>query len=79
MIVIADVIVAEVIMLTDSNNNGKGLTQRDMLLRILDGQDDINDRIDLLHDKVNGKLSRQELSGWMVAVSAFVVIINQLM
>ena len=45
----------------------------------MEGQEKINERIDILHEKVNSKMSRQELSGWMVAVSAFVVIINQLM
>ena len=50
-----------------------------MMVLMMDGQEKINDRIDLLHEKVNQKMSRQELSGWMVAVSAFVVIINQLM
>ena len=62
-----------------SNNNGNGLTQKEMMILMMDGQEKINDRIDLLHEKVNQKMSRQELSGWMVAVSAFVVIINQLM
>ena len=64
-------------MMTSSNNNG--LTQKEMMVLMMDGQEKINDRIDLLHEKVNQKMSRQELSGWMVAVSAFVVIINQLM
>ena len=63
--------------MTNSNNNG--LTQKEMMGLMMDGQEKINDRIDLLHEKVNQKMSRQELSGWMVAVSAFVVIINQLM
>ncbi len=62
-----------------SKDNSNGLTQKEMMVLMMDGQDKINDRIDLLHEKVNQKLSRQELSGWMVAVSAFVVIINQLM
>ncbi len=64
-------------LMTNSNNNG--LTQKEMMVLMMDGQEKINDRIDLLHEKVNQKMSRQELSGWMVAVSAFVVIINQLM
>ena len=64
-------------IMTNSNNNG--LTQKEMMVLMMDGQEKINDRIDLLHEKVNQKMSRQELSGWMVAVSAFVVIINQLM
>ncbi len=62
-----------------SSKNDNGLTQKEMMVLMMEGQDKINERIDLLHEKVNQKLSRQELSGWMVAVSAFVVIINQLM
>ena len=62
-----------------SNTNGTGLTQKEMLILVMEGQEKINERIDILHEKVNTKMSRQELSGWMVAVSAFVVIINQLM
>jgi methyltransferase-like protein len=61
------------------DSNSTGLTQKEMMVLMMDGQEKINDRIDLLHEKVNQKMSRQELSGWMVAVSAFVVIINQLM
>ena len=62
-----------------SNTNGTGLTQKEMLILVMEGQEKINERIDILHEKVNSKMSRQEFSGWMVAVSAFVVIINQLM
>ena len=62
-----------------SNTNGTGLTQKEMLILVMEGQEKINERIDILHEKVNSKMSRQELRGWMVAVSAFVVIINQLM
>ena len=60
-------------------NGNNGFTQKEMLNMILEGQEKINDRIDLLHEKVNTKISRQELSGWLVSVSAFVVIINSLM
>lgn len=61
------------------NSAGNGLTQKEMIYLVLDGQEKINERIDELHEKVNTKMGRQELSGWMVAVSAFVVIINMLM
>ncbi len=60
-------------------SNGNGMTQKEMIYLVLDGQEKINERIDELHEKVNSKLGRQELSGWLVAVSAFVVIINMLM
>ena len=65
--------------LMTKDSNSTGLTQKEMMVLMMDGQEKINDRIDLLHEKVKQKMSRQELSGWMVAVSAFVVIINQLM
>ena len=53
-----------------------GYTQMEMLNLILDGQDKINERIDELHEKVNSKMSRSEVSGWIVAVSALVVLVN---
>ena len=64
-------------MSKDSTNNG--MTQKEMLLLLLEGQDKLDNRIDLLHEKVNTKISRQEFSGWFAAVSALVVIINSLM
>jgi len=60
-----------------SNNNG--LTQKEMLIMILDGQDKINERIDSLHEKVNQKISRAELSGWVVAVASLAVVVQALM
>ena len=60
-------------------SNGNGFTQKEMLNLILEGQQDINKRIDQLHEKVNQKISRQEFSGWLVAISALVVLINNLM
>tara|TARA_B100001996_G_C18360730_1_gene477675 strand:- start:287 stop:484 length:198 start_codon:yes stop_codon:yes gene_type:complete len=65
-------------MAHNTQSNG-GYTQKEMLNLILDGQDKINERVDELHEKVNQKLSRGELSGWLVAVSAMVVLINNLM
>lgn len=62
-----------------NSHSGNGFTQKEMLNLILEGQQDINKRIDELHEKVNQKISRQELSGWLVAISALVVLINNLM
>ena len=62
-----------------TSHNGNGFTQKEMLQLILEGQQNINKRIDELHEKVNQKISRQELSGWLVAISALVVLINNLM
>tara|TARA_B000000565_G_C23700839_1_gene345678 strand:- start:505 stop:705 length:201 start_codon:yes stop_codon:yes gene_type:complete len=66
--------------MADHKANGtSGLTQKELSLLILEGQDKINERIDQLHEKVNQKISRAELSGWLVAVSALVVLIQAVM
>lgn len=63
----------------NNNGNGNGLTQKEMLMMVLEGQEKINERIDALHEKVNTKMSRQEFSGYFVAISALVVLVNALM
>lgn len=62
-----------------TNHNGNGMTQKEMLLMVLDGQEKINKRIDELHEKVNSKISRAELSGWIVALAALSALIQNLM
>jgi hypothetical protein len=62
-----------------TENKSNGFTQKEMLVMILEGQDKINNRIDDLHEKTNTKISRTELSGWVVAVSALVVLVQSVM
>ena len=62
-----------------SHDKPNGLTQKELSLLILEGQQQINERIDQLREKVNQKISRAELSGWLVAVSALVVLIQAVM
>ena len=59
--------------------NGNGYTNKELLNIIIETQEKTNERKDLLHEKVNSKISRQELSGWLVAGSALVVLVNALM
>ena len=56
-----------------------GFTQKEMLIMIIEGQKEINERIDLLHEKVNSKISRQDLFGWIVAVGALAALVGNLM
>ena len=63
----------------DIKPNGNGFSQKEMLYMILEGQEKINDRIDQLHEKVNSKVSRAELSGWVVAVASLAVVVQALM
>jgi|TARA_Y100000289_G_C3868276_1_gene122091 hypothetical protein len=62
--------------MADANN---GMSNKELLILILNNQEKINLRIDQVHEKVNQKISRSELSGWIVAVSALVVLINNVM
>ena len=61
-----------------NNNNTNGFTQKEMLVMILDGQEKINERIDSLHEKVNAKISRQELAGWVVVVGTLSALSTQM-
>jgi len=65
--------------MTQNKPNGNGFSQKEMLYMILEGQEKINDRIDQLHEKVNSKVSRAELSGWVVAVASLAVVVQALM
>lgn len=60
-------------------DNGNGMSNKELLMLILSNQEKINVRIDQVHEKVNAKISRSELSGWIVAVSALVVLVNNVM
>jgi len=60
------------------SNNGNGFTQKEMLVMILEGQEKLNERIDSLHEKVNAKISRQELAGWVVVVGTLSAITTQM-
>ena len=48
-------------------SSSNGFTQREMLQLLLDGQNRLHDRIDELEDKVDTKIGRQELFGWVTA------------
>ena len=56
-----------------------GFTQKEMLVMILEGQKEINKQIDKLHEKVNTKIGRLELFGWIVAVGALSALVGNLM
>jgi hypothetical protein len=60
-------------------DNSNGMSNKELLMLILSNQEKINLRIDQVHEKVNAKISRSELSGWIVAVSALVVLVNNVM
>ena len=62
-----------------TNSNGSnGFTQKELIMMVLEGQEKINERIDSLHEKVNAKISRQELAGWVVVVGTLSALLSQM-
>ena len=62
--------------MTNKPANQNGFTNKEILMMLLQGQENLNKRIDQLHEKVNSKMSRQELLGW---ITAFAVLSAALM
>ena len=65
--------------MTNVKSGNDGMTQKELIIMVLEGQEKINARIDEGHEMVNTKMGRQEFSGWLVAVSALVVLVNNVM
>jgi hypothetical protein len=58
-------------------SNGNGYTQKEMLALLLEGQKDMNKRFDVLHEKVNQKISRSELLAWTTVLAVLVAGLSQ--
>ena len=56
-----------------------GYTQKEMLALLLEGQKDMNIRIDALHEKVNQKRSRRELLAWTTVLAELIAGLSQYM
>ena len=59
-----------------SNN---GYTNKEMLQLIAEDVQNLHRRIDYLHEKINKSPSRQEIIGWLVAISSTAALLNTLM
>ena len=60
-----------------SHNNG--YTNKEMLQLIAEDVQNLHRRIDYLHEKINKSPSRQEIIGWLVAISSTAALLNTLM
>tara|TARA_R100001230_G_scaffold17041_1_gene7912 strand:- start:105 stop:290 length:186 start_codon:yes stop_codon:yes gene_type:complete len=60
-----------------SHNNG--YTNKEMLQLIAEDIQNLHKRIDYLHEKINKTPSRQEIIGWLVAISSTAALLNTLM
>jgi hypothetical protein len=59
--------------------NGNGFTTKEYLQLIKDEIDIANKRIDELHEKINKSPSRQEILGWLVAITSSAAFLNSIM
>ena len=60
-----------------SHNNG--YTNKEMLQLIAEDVQNLHKRIDYLHEKINKSPTRQEIIGWLVAISSTAALLNTLM
>jgi len=59
--------------------NGNGFTTKEYLQLIKEEIDIANNRIDELHEKINKSPSRQEILGWLVAITSSAAFLNSIM
>jgi hypothetical protein len=59
--------------------NGNGFTTKEYLQLIKEDIDIANARIDELHEKINKTPSRQEILGWLVAITSSAAFLNSIM
>lgn len=60
-------------------SNGNGFTTKEYLVQIKDEVDIANERIDELHEKINNSPTRQEILGWLVAITSSAAFLNTIM
>jgi hypothetical protein len=60
-------------------SNGNGFTTKEYLQLIKEEIDIANKRIDELHEKINKSPSRQEILGWLVAITSSAAFLNSIM
>ena len=61
-------------------SNTNGLTQKELLNLILQNQREIDAKLSLIHERINQRPTRMELTGWLtVTVMILGVIANSIM
>lgn len=60
-------------------SSGNGFTTKEYLQIIKEEIDTANSRIDELHEKINKSPSRQEILGWLVAITSSAAFLNSIM
>ena len=56
-----------------------GYTNKEMLYFIKKDVENLHERIDFLHEKINKAPTRQEVVGWLVAITSAAAFLNSIM
>jgi hypothetical protein len=56
------------------NGNGNGFTNKEMLQMLLENQAKIDSRLEIMQKEMTGKISKMELMGWVLMISAISMI-----
>ena len=56
-----------------------GMTTKELIMMVIEGQQEINRRIDELHEKTNSKLSKTEFFSYMGIIISFSVLLQTMM
>lgn len=62
-----------------ADSNGNGMSNKELLILILNNQEKINFRIDQLHEKVNAKLSKTEFFSYIGVLLSLAFLLSNLM
>ena len=50
-------------------------TNKEMLQMLLANQQEIDKKLDIMKEEINGKVGKMEIMGWLLALSAVVMIV----
>ena len=56
-----------------------GMTTKEMIMLVIEGQREINQRIDELHEKTNTKLGKTEFFSYVGVIISFAVLLRTMM
>ena len=62
-----------------NNVMANGFTTKEMLHIIKEDVTKLHERIDFLHEKINKTPTRQEVVGWLVAITSAAAFLNSIM
>ena len=56
-----------------------GVTQKELLLEVIANQKNFDEKLSEIHQRINQRPTRSEITGWLIAVASLGAIINSIM